>query len=179
MSNQQNIEQFFASFVQRVQQITTGLPDIVATEVINATADNFKSESFFGEKWAPRKDKKNSRKLLIKSGALHRSPRIVRSQPGLVTIGSDIPYAGVHNNGGTINRAARSETFIRNRYASGKKGAMFGGMGAFKRGTTPGQGQTYKAYSYSMPMRKFIGAHPVLKTRLQEVVKEEFIKAFN
>ncbi|WP_164126098.1 phage virion morphogenesis protein [Sphingobacterium luzhongxinii] len=175
MSNQQNIDAFFQNFLQKVEAVNQRLPDIIGTEVINSTLDNFKDESFFGQKWPARKDKKNTRKLLIKTGTLQRSPRIVRSQPGLVTVGSDVPYAAVHNNGEEINRAARSETFIRNRYKTGKKGKMFGGMGAFRNGTTLGQGQTYKAYSYSMPMRKFLGSHPKLKAKLEQTIRDEFI----
>lgn len=175
MSNQQNIDAFFQNFLRKVEAVNQRLPDIVGTEVINSTLDNFKDEAFFGEKWPARKDKKNKRKLLVKSGALQRSPRVVRSQPGLVSFGSDLPYASIHNNGGEINRAARSETFIRNRYKTGKKGKMFGGMGAFSKGTTPGQGQTYKASSYNMPMRKFLGSHPKLKVKLEQIIKDEFI----
>lgn len=169
MSNQQNIDAFFQNFLHRVEAVNQRLPDIVGTEVINSTLDNFKTESFFGDKWPKRKDKKNTRKLLINTGTLQRSPRIVRSQPGLVVVGSDVPYAAVHNNGGEINRNARSETFIRNRYKTGKK------KGAFKRGTTLGQGFTFKASTYNMPMRKFLGSHPKLKTHLEQVIKEEFI----
>jgi len=178
MSNQQNINTFFDSFIQKVQEVNTKLPDIIGTEVINATIDNFKTSSYFGEKWPKRKDKK-THALLIKSGALHRSHRIVRSQPGLVIVGSDIPYAEIHNNGGTINRAPRSETFVRNRYKTGKKGKMFGGIGAFRKGTTAGKGQSYKAYSMTMPMRKFLGPHPKLKENLEQVIREEFNNEFN
>ena len=32
-----------------------------------------------------------------------------------VTVGSDIDYAYIHNNGGTINVNSRSELFVRNR----------------------------------------------------------------
>lgn len=176
MSNQQNIDIFFQNFLHRVEAVNERLPGIIGTEVINSALDNFKDESFFGEKWPARKDKKkNTRKLLVKTGQLQRSPRIVRSQPGLVRVGSDVAYAAVHNNGEEINRAARSETFIRNRHKTGKKGKMFGGMGAFSKGTTPGQGQTYKAYSYSMPTRKFLGSHPKLKVKLEQIIKDEFI----
>ncbi|WP_144243354.1 phage virion morphogenesis protein [Sphingobacterium sp. ML3W] len=178
MSNQQNIEQFFAQFQAKVNSVQQRLPDIIGTEVVNSSLDNFRSESFFGNKWPVRKDKKNTRKLLVKTGALQRSPRIVSSMIGHVVVGSDIPYASVHNNGDMINRAARSETFIRNRYKTGKKGKMFGGMGAFSKGTTAGQGQSYKAYSYSMPIRKFLGSHPKLKSHLEAVIKQEFTNEF-
>lgn len=169
---QQNIDDFFNRIMTKVQSFQVRLPDIIATESINATVDNFKDESFFGEKWKPRKDKKNTRKLLVKSGTLQRSPRIFVSQPGLVIIGTEVPYASIHNNGGTINRAARSETFVRNRYKTGKKGEMFGGLGAFRKGTTPGAGQSYKAYSTTMPMRKFLGPHPKLKKQMFDSIRE-------
>lgn len=174
MSNSQNISNFFQNLQQRIVAVNQRLPDIIGTEVINSAVDNFRDESFFGDKWPARKDKKNTRKLLVKSGALQRSPRIVASQPGLVVVGSDISYAAVHNNGGEINRNARSETFTRNRYKTGKK------KGAFKRGTTlGGQGFTFKASSYNMPMRKFLGTHPKLKVQLEQVIKEEIIKELN
>ncbi len=179
MSNQQNIDAFFADFTRRVEEVKRILPDIVGTEVVNSAQDNFRTESFFGEKWPARKDKKNKRKLLVKTGALQRSPRIIQSMPGLVSVGSDVPYAEVHNEGGVINRSARSETFIRNRYKTGKKGEMFGGMGAFRKGTTAGKGQTYKAYSYSMPMRKFLGNHPKLKRHLEDTIKEVVLEKLN
>lgn len=178
MSNQQSIDQFFNAFLHKFEEVNRILPAVIGTEVINSAIDNFKSESYFDEKWKPRKDKKNTRKLLVKTGTLQRSPRIVRSQPGLVIVGSDVPYAEIHNNGGTINRAARSETFVRNRYKTGRLGKMFGGMGAFRKGTTAGKGQTYKAYSITMPMRKFLGSHPKLKSHLEDVIKEEIQKAF-
>ncbi|WP_286767171.1 MULTISPECIES: phage virion morphogenesis protein [Sphingobacterium] len=166
MSNQQNIADFFKDFERRVNYVKEALPEIVGTEVVNSALDNFKTESYFGEKWKERKDKKNKKKLLVNTGTLQRSPRVILSSPGMVTVGSDVPYAEVHNDGGTISRASRSETFIRNRYKNGSK------KGRFKKGTTDGQGQTYKAYSYSMPMRKFLGPHPKLKAHLQETIKD-------
>ncbi|SMG35597.1 phage virion morphogenesis protein [Sphingobacterium psychroaquaticum] len=171
MSNQQNIEQFFHAFQQKIEQAQQRLPDIIGTEVLNSALDNFRDESFFGDKWPARKDKKNTRKLLVKTGALQRSPRVIRSQPGLVTVGSDVPYASVHNNGEEISRNARSETFIRNRHTKGKK------KGLFSRGITRGQGFSFKAYTYSMPRRRFFGAHPKLKEHLQQIIKEEFQNA--
>ncbi|WP_282635701.1 phage virion morphogenesis protein [Sphingobacterium thalpophilum] len=173
MGNQQNIDTFFAEFTRRVEEIQRELPDIVGTEVINSAQDNFRTESFFGEKWPARKDKKNKRKLLVKTGTLQRSPRIFQSMPGMISVGSDVPYAEVHNEGGIINRVARSETFVRNRYKNGKN------KGLFKKGTTQGQGFTFKAYSYSMPMRRFLGNHPKLKRHLEQTIKEVTIERLN
>lgn len=173
MSNQQNIEQFFKAFTQRVQQVQQQLPGIIGTEVVNSALDNFKKESFEDNKWPARKDKNNNRKLLIKSGTLRRSISILSQGQSRVTVGSTLPYAAVHNYGGTINRAARSETFTRNRHKRGVK------KGLFRRGTVQQQqGFTFKAYSYSMPKRQFLGATPKLKQHLENVIREELTKAF-
>src|SRR5690606_31097120 len=121
MSNQQNIEQFFSEFTRKVEAVQQRLPDILGTEVVNSAADNFKDESYFGHKRPKRRHKKNPRKLLAKTRTLHRSPRTIRSPPGLVVVRSDVPDAAIHNTGGNINRAARSETLVRHRYRTGKR----------------------------------------------------------
>jgi phage gpG-like protein len=178
MDNNQKIEAYFQEFMARIQNVQSKLPEIIGNEVINHALDNFKDESFNGQKWKKRKNKKDTRKLLIQTGDLRRSLRIISSSPTSVTVGSSLIYAAVHNNGGEINRAARSETFVRNRYKTGKKGKMFGGMGAFKKGTSQGQGQTYKAYGYNMPIRKFLGITPKLTASIKQIVNEEFEKEF-
>lgn len=174
MSNQQNIDDFFKEFERRSEEAQQGLAELVGTEVVNSVMENFKTESFFGEKWPERKDKKNKRKLLINTGTLWKSfstnPKIIISSLNQVTVGSDVPYAAVHNNGEKINRNSRSETFVRNRHTKGDK------KGLFKKGTTQGQGFTFKAYSYSMPVRKFLGTHPKLKREIEEMIKETLIK---
>lgn len=70
--------------------------------VVNDTINNFKEKSFEGVKWAPRKDRTNRRALLVKSGALRRS---VRAQVlgDKVKISTDLPYAQIHNEGGTTH----------------------------------------------------------------------------
>lgn len=178
MDNKQKIEAYFKEFARRVQMVQDRLPAEVGNLVVNHTLDNFKTESFEGQAWKARKNKKNTKALLIGSGNLRRSVRVITSTPASVTIGSDVPYAAVHNNGGTINRASRSETFVRNRYKSGVKGKMFGGMGAFKKGTTPGKGLTFKAYSIGMPPRKFLGITPKLTVEIKTTINAEFEKEF-
>jgi len=178
MNNQQNIDAFFTQFAQKVQNVQQRLANIIGTEVVNASLDNFRTESFEGQKWPARKDKKNRRKLLVKTGALQRSVRIVSSSLTRITVGSDLPYAEIHNNGGIINRAARTEMFIRNRHQRGRLGKLFGGKGAFRRDTKPGKGTTYKSYTINMPQRRFLGSSPRLKNHLQGIIKEEFLNEF-
>jgi phage gpG-like protein len=165
--NTQRIELFFKQVTDRIDRVHQDLPKVIGNEAVNFAIDNLEKQSWEGKPWAKRKSKKDTgRALLVKSGRLKRSPRVISSAPGKVTVGSDVPYAAVHNNGGSIERSARSETFVRNRYTRGEKGKMFGGMGAYKKGTSAGQGLTFKAYGYQMPERRFLGASPQLKRRL-------------
>lgn len=165
MSQKAKIEKLFANLRKQVST----LPKVVGNSTVNFALDNFRKEGFQGETfqpWQKRKKKAKGaaqRKILIQSGRLRRSVRITSVTPHSVWVGSDVPYARIHNEGGTINRAARSETFVRNRYKRGKKAKAFGGKGLYKKGTTAGRGQTYKAYSIQMPRRQFLGDSPVLR----------------
>lgn len=167
-------------FFSKLQQSIADLPTIIGNEAVNYTLDAFEAQAWEGLPWEARESKKDTgRALLVKSGTLKRSVRIISSSPSSVTIGTDVIYARVHNEGGEISRAARSETFVRPRYERGKKGAMFGGMGAFRkltkedRAATPTKGQTYKAYNYRMPKRQFIGDTPELRERVRAAVIKE------
>ena len=173
MSNQANIDAFFNDFANRVVQATANVIPVLANDTVNYALENFDKESFENVAWKPRKDKNNTRSLLVKSGRLKRSVRVVRTTVNSFAVGSDMPYAAVHNNGGEINRAARTETFVRNRSISGKR------KGKFAKGTTTGQGFTFKASSYNMPQRRFLGASATLRDRLTTLAKAEILKAIN
>ncbi|RYF26585.1 MAG: hypothetical protein EOO42_01080 [Flavobacteriales bacterium] len=173
MSNQQNIDNYFNNLQARIQKAVTIVIPIMANDTVNWALDNFNTESYEGRKWPARKDKKNTRKLLVKSGRLKRSVRTVSTRASGYSVGSDVPYAAVHNFGDQINRAASSETFVRNRKLKGK------GKGRFTKGTTSGKGFSKAAYNYKMPQRQFLGASPVLAKRLVKLARTEMLKAIN
>jgi phage gpG-like protein len=167
-------------FFSKLQQSMADLPTIIGNEAVNYTLDAFEAQAWESVPWEARKSKKDDgRALLVKSGMLKRSVRIISQGASSVTIGTDVIYARIHNDGGEISRGARSETFVRPRYERGKKGTMFGGMGAFRKMTraekvsAPVKGQSYKAYSYRMPRRQFIGNTPELRERVHQAVIAE------
>ena len=180
-NNDRKIDDFFKAFQNRINASIAELPPIVGNMVVNAALDNFRNQAFNGQPWKARKTKgrrgNGRQNILVQSGALRRSIRVIRTTATSVTVGSDLPYASVHNDGGEIKRAARTETFVRNRYTKGVKGKMFGGMGAFKKGTTAGRGLTFRAYSYRMPQRQFLGRTPALDTAINRTVKRHIINA--
>lgn len=72
------------------------------------------------ESWRPRKavtkwgkTKRNKgRALLVDTGRLRRSIRIMGKTSSSVTIGSDVPYASVHNDGfrGSVSQRVKAHT---------------------------------------------------------------------
>lgn len=72
--------------------------------IVNESLQNFKNESYEGKKWKKREgeeeqDRKKRRALLVKSGRLRRSVRVVKIEGKRVIVGSDVPYAQRHNEG--------------------------------------------------------------------------------
>lgn len=94
-----------------IAALTRRLPDIAGPMAVRHFKQNFRAQGFVDEdvrKWTPRrtKDRNESRRgkrnILVQTGRLRRSIRVVGKGPNRVTIGTDVPYARIHNEGGTI-----------------------------------------------------------------------------
>lgn len=75
----------------------------VKVELIEAAMDNFRDKGFFGQKWAQAKDDKRKGYELVKTGALRRSVK-AKIAGNKILFSSSLPYASIHNLGGTIIR---------------------------------------------------------------------------
>lgn len=173
-NNRQTIRQYFDRLETRIK---TKVPPIIAETAVESFKENFTSKSFNGVPWPKTKRPVKRGSLMVRTGALMASirPGEVSMERIVINAGSSrVPYARVHNEGGEINRAARTENFVRNRYTTGKKAKYFGGMGAFKKGTTAGRGLTFKAYKYTMPRRQFMGNSRQLNGRIIQRIKSAF-----
>lgn len=159
------------SLESKLNNALAGLPLVLANAAVNWTLENYKKQQWEGSPWPGRKRKTaktTGRALLVQSGRLRRAIQVVGDHSFGVL---GVPYARIHNEGGAINKAARSEIFVRNRYKRGPKSKMFGGMGAFKKGVTKGRGLSFKEHTINMPKRKFIGNSPQLREYLINEVK--------
>jgi phage virion morphogenesis protein len=97
--------------------------------------------------------KREGGQTLSLSGRLRRSfarPGAVQAGNDRVAVGTNVVYAAIHQLGGTIVQAARSEIFVRNRYVKGPK------KGSFKRGTKAGAGMTFRERRIVIPARPFL-----------------------
>ena len=111
---------------------------VMGTDAKNHFVKSFRNQGFEDasiEKWQPRKGEimssgiakvrkkdKSSRYILIKSGGLKRSIRIVNKNYRSITIGSDLPYAQLHNDGaktGYVYVKAHDRKHVKSSYVSG------------------------------------------------------------
>jgi phage gpG-like protein len=155
----------------KLDRVILGLPKVVGNEAVQWSQERFCNRNWIGEStepWQARQKetrKTAGRKLLIQTSRLFRSIRIVEQSANSVVIGTDVPYAAIHNYGGVIRQSARSETFTRNRITRGIN------TGKFKKGVKAGKGFTFGQRVIIMPQRQFIGNSPALKSRLIDKAK--------
>lgn len=88
---------------------------VMGTDAKNHFVKSFRNQGFEDasiEKWQPRKGEimssgiakvrrkdKSSRAILVKTGDLRRSIRVLNKSYRSITLGSDLPYAQIHNDG--------------------------------------------------------------------------------
>ena len=118
---------------------------------------NFERKAFFSDKWKKRQYKNPKGSLLIVTGTLRRSIKAEIRGNG-VRFSSAVPYASIHNEGGTGTKPVRAHT------RRGKKGKT----------------HQVKAHTrnFKMPQRQFIGDGK----RTQEIIKgviSDNLKDFN
>lgn len=122
------------------------------------------------EKWPPSKRAlKEGGQTLRDSGALEHSVLQPQVDSQSVTFGSNLPYAAIHQFGGEIRRAARSEIFKRSRISRGPR------RGQFKGGTETGRGMSFKEYVIKMPARPFLYVSQGAEETFGQIVRDHVL----
>ncbi|CAN5308636.1 hypothetical protein BH09BAC1_BH09BAC1_14220 [soil metagenome] len=162
------------------------LPELIGREAVNFFKDRFRFGNWIDEspvKWPARKveDKGAKRGLLVKTGKLRNSIRVIETGANYVVIGSDMPYAKAHNEGlnAPVNIAAHT------RKNNQKVKATFSSLKTKKKSSrtinvTVGK-VSVKAHVRNMkiPQRQFMGMSAFLIRRIQMVVEYELKQIFN
>ncbi len=73
---------------------------------------NFQRKAFFDKNWSNTKHPNNRGSLMLRSGNLRRSLLNPRVQNMAITWSSSMPYAALHNEGGTITVTAKMKKFF-------------------------------------------------------------------
>jgi len=128
------------------------------------------------KRWPARKkeDKKRlGRAILVKSGRLRRSLRRVPFGRFGVVIKTDVPYAEIHNEGGTIKHGTRAGLLSFN-----------GGRLARTRTERQRQRVTQQipfvrgASETKMPQRQFMGDSKVMEGKIEQMIDAQIRKTF-
>lgn len=150
---------------------------------------NFERGSFFGEKKWPKSTRPGAKTPLIDSGALRRSIRgTVRRNS--VSFSSSLPYASIHNEGGTLTVTTRMK-----KYFWAKHMQAVGGISTTKTGKPSrnkknlrlsAMAQFYKAMALKkagskihIPQRQFLGHHESLEAPTKAIIGknlDEFVR---
>ena len=152
---------------QALSQCLTTLPNQIGTEAVNFAKQRFVSQNWHdttAEPWQPRKRNRRGGKkrqkgaILVDSGRLKRSIRIVSTTTATVTIGTDVAYAQIHNDGCNALQTVRAHT----RKAKGRTQKVGGFIRHMK-----------------MPRRRFLGDSAELTRLLTEFITNELNFAIN
>ncbi len=160
------------------------LPTKLGNIAVNFFKDSFQRQGFIEknrvEKWKPRKEwpgmkgrsRGKQRALLVKTGRLRRSIRVTQKGKGFVIVGTDVPYARAHNEGGeikqTVNITAKMRKFFWARFYD--TGDTMWKHLALKR--------TPIKRTINMPERKFMGLSEFLERRLEKNMEHEIEQIF-
>lgn len=156
--------------INRLQKLYRKFPDMAGIEAVNFTKERFVRKNWLDRTpipWKKRKrppewysgaQKKEASRgsLMVKSGRLKRSIRKIKVTRNSVTIGTDVPYAQVHNEGETIKQVVNVKSFTRKRKGRSEN------VKAHKR-----------ARIINLPQRKFIGESAILLRRVERLVQRE------
>ncbi|MCC9072466.1 phage virion morphogenesis protein [Flavobacterium sp. F-65] len=162
--------QDFIVKLNRLSKLYKRFPEMAAIEAVNFSKERFVRKNWVDKsvsRWKPRKpspewhtdaQKKAAARgsLMVKSGRLKRSIRKIKVTRNSVTIGTDVPYAEVHNEGAVINQTITVKTHSRKR---------------------KGRTETVKAHrrkrKMTIPERRFIGESALLLRRIERLVQKE------
>lgn len=158
------------------QKLKRRLPRIIGQYAVNFSKDSFRRQGFKNggriNKWKQRdrSNEKGKKKgaTLVRSGALKRSVRIIRASASEVVIGSDVPYAKIHNEGGMINQqvTAKQRAFFWAKYKA-TKNEMYKRMALAA------------SLEIKMPQRQFMGDSTDLRKEVNQHIFKELKKIFN
>ncbi len=164
---------------------------MLGNEAVNFFTNSFRQQGWLGnsfQKWPSRKaskwgkvDKRKGRALLVDSGRLRRSIRIVSNSRGIVRIGTDVPYAKAHNEGmrlgliQTVRGHKRRLTKLGITKKKTLKTRTKIEFGRVDNGFTVVK-MHKRRIDQRIPQRQFMGNSPYLTAKLKRILQAELMK---
>ncbi|MCF8337896.1 MAG: phage virion morphogenesis protein [Bacteroidales bacterium] len=175
----------FSNKLERLNKTYKKLPNELAAISVKFSKERFRDQAWLDrarEKWPERKrrrpgTKKRSQTLLVDSGRLKRSVRKIHASVRRIIIGSDAPYAQIHNEGGTIDETVTVPKYTVRSHKRRSHTRKRAGRTERVRSTTV-ESHTVQTHKRKMntkiPQRQFMGSSYTLATRLINHSKKRF-----
>lgn len=176
---------------QHFKRVMQYAPVMLGNDAVNFFLDSFKYQAWRGangwESWKPRKvnskwgkTKRNKgRALLVDTGKLRRSIRIVEAHFMQVTIGTDVPYARAHNEGVRLGEIQNVKGYWRKQNRTERvrigKSDRYKDKRVYDRNVWVGQHT--RRINQNIPRRQFMGDSPYLTRQLNRRLEAELSKA--
>ena len=195
-------EKIFNDIEKMVKQYIEDTISDVRVKAAEMFDRNFQRESFFNEKWARRKfNDDDSKNILTGTGALRKSI-INKVEGNKIIFETILPYASIHNEGGTITVTARMKSYFWKMYMQIMGSRNSNGKQPFnsqlqrskkrelrnnkKNRKLTAAAQFYRAMALKpvgskivIPKRQFIGNHLELEAAIQEIANNNAIELIN
>ena len=175
----------FRQVALNYNRVRKQLPNVLGTVAMNYFKDSFRRGGWRDRNltaWAPRKAKgkrDRGRAILVQSGRLRNSIRIMSATFQRTEVGTTVPYADAHNSG--VNKVVSVKSYKRGSYSRVKetyqtrKGKTRNRTMLRKESET-----TVRAHSRKMnlPQRQFMGDSEVMFRKFDQVVIRAIDKVF-
>ncbi|WP_315157104.1 phage virion morphogenesis protein [Capnocytophaga leadbetteri] len=146
---------------------------------VNFSKDRFRFKNWIdktAEKWQARK-RPDRGSLLLRTGRLKRSIRKIASGDYYVVVGTDVPYAQLHNEGGSVNKVAQVKAHTRKVVIRQRRVNRRGNVISRAIGSRIVNVRAHnRKMNLTMPKRQFLGESELLMRRIEMHVNREFNK---
>lgn len=168
----------FTRKLDAVSKAYAKVPNEVAALAVNFSKERFREQAWLDKtktSWKPRAmrrkgGRKKSQTLLVNTGRLKRSIRKIYANENSVLIGTDVPYAQIQNDGGTISSNVTVKQYNKKAYSRTRKN---------RKETV--KAHPVKSHSRKMntkiPARQFIGDSYTLQRRIYLLIASRFARA--
>lgn len=146
--------------LNELQKLYRKFPDMAGITAVNFSKERFVRKNWINtsnEPWEPRKKEAPGSLMVGKgSGRLKKSIRKTKVTRNSVTIATDVPYAQIHNEGGTINKTVTVKAHSRKRKGRSEK------VKSHRR-----------KMNTTLQKRQFIGESAILLRRVERLMQKE------
>jgi len=179
----------FMRKMEAVSKAYDRMPNEIAAIAVKFSKDRFRDQAWLDttrhpwkQRASSRPGKRRSQTLLVDKGRLKRSIRKISASPTRVVIGTDVAYAQIHNEGGTLNsvvtvRQHNVKSYRRKAYTRQRAGRSESIKAQNIRGHSVKTHQ--RKMNTRIPARPFIGQSEALERQLLTHIINRFEEAFN